>query len=215
MAAAKILVASSQPVLREGVRATLAETPYLVWFEADDRLLAVSAASTGQPDVCLVDIDLREGGLAATWEIVRAVPSTSVIVLADRSTETDLLDAVRAGARGFLGKDLQSPGLAQAIRSVIAGEAVIPRRLVGRLLDAVRAGGVGEARSTGRPAGLTPREIEILQLVCDGRSTKHIAAKLFVAPVTVRTHVSSILHKLCVGDRQALVEVVSGQHLLL
>jgi DNA-binding NarL/FixJ family response regulator len=206
----RVLVASSQPVLRQGIRATLNETPFRIWFEADDRGRAVEAAASGAPDVCLVDVELRDGGLMAVHEIVQRAPTAVVIVLADECTRALLLAAVRGGAVGFLGKDDEARTLPCAIEAVLAGEAAIPRRLVGGLLDAVKAGGMGEPRSTARLAGLTQREIEVLEMVCQGRSTKNIASLLFVAPVTIRTHVMSLMRKLHVRDREALVRSAGG-----
>jgi DNA-binding NarL/FixJ family response regulator len=204
------LVASSQPVLRQGIRATLTDTPFRIWFEADDRGRAVNAATSGSPDVCLIDVDLRDGGLMAVQEIVQQVPASVVIVLADECTRALLLEAVRGGAVGFLGKNDETRTLPCAIEAVLNGEAAIPRRLVGGLLDAVKAGGIGGHRSTARLAGLTQREIEVLEMVCQGRSTKNIASLLFVAPVTVRTHVMSMMRKLQVRDREALVRCAGG-----
>ena len=210
MSDVRVLVASSQPVLRQGIRAALTDTPFQVWFEAEDRSRAVTAAASGFPDVCLVDVDLRDGGILAVQEIVAKVPASGVIVLADDCTRSQLLDAVRGGAVGFLGKDDEARTLPCAIEAVLAGEAAIPRRLVGGLLDAVKASGMGRRRSTARLAGLTQREMEVLEMVCQGRSTKNIASLLFIAPVTVRTHVMSMMRKLDVGDREALVRSAGG-----
>jgi DNA-binding NarL/FixJ family response regulator len=206
----RLLVASSQPVLRHGIRATLADTPFRIWFEAEDRGRAVYAATSGHPDVCLVDEDLRDGGIMAVQEIVAKVPGSGVIVLADDCSRAHLLDAVRGGAVGFLGKDDEAGTLSCAIEAVLAGEAAIPSRLIVGLLDAVKAGGMGAPRSTARMAGLTRREIEVLEMVCQGRSTKNIASLLFIEPVTVRTHVMSLMRKLHVADREALVRSAGG-----
>lgn len=210
MSDVRVLVASSQPVLRQGIRAALTDTRFQIWFEAEDRSRAVNAATSGFPDVCLVDVDLRDGGIMAVQEIVAKAPASGVIVLADGCTRSQLLDAVRGGAVGFLGKDDEARTLPRAIEAVLAGEAAIPRRLVGGLLDVVKAGGMRRPRSTVRSAGLTRREIEVLEMVCQGRSTKNIASLLFIEPVTVRTHVMSMMRKLNVGDREALVRSAGG-----
>lgn len=187
-----VLVATPYPLLSEGIRLALRASDIPVSVEAASRDEAIRSAAAASPAACLVDIELPGGGLAAVRDIGRVSPDSAVIVLADYS-DADVVAAVRAGAVGFVDKAIDAGSLAPAIRAAIAGEAVVPRRLVGHLITALRSG--GEAEPLGSDA-LTRRELEVLQLMRAGLSTSAIAARLVVAPVTVRTHVCAIRRKL-------------------
>jgi DNA-binding NarL/FixJ family response regulator len=129
-----------------------------------------------------------------------------VVVLADRYSDNDLLDAVRAGAMGYLDKDIQPDCLPGVIRAALAGEAVIPRRLVGRLITEVRARSATPNHvDDGCRILLSRREVEVLDLMRAGCTTAQIAGRLFVSPGTVRSHVKSMVRKLHVSDRAALM----------
>ncbi len=136
--------------------------------------------------------------------LVRTRPSAAVVVLADRYSDADLLDALRAGAVGYLDKDIKAARLPSVVLAAVAGEAIVPRRLVGQLTREVllRASEQIGART---PLRLTRRESEVLALMQDGLSTAGIAERLFVSPGTVRSHVMSLMRKLRVTDRAALV----------
>jgi len=202
----RLLVASSHPVLREGLRAALIDGPFRVECEAADRDTAVSLAVTAEPDVCLVDEGLAGGCAPAVRDIVRSVPACAVIVLANDCAARGLLDAVRSGAHGYLSKDVDAAGVRNALQAVLAGEAAIPRRLVSGLLAEVRETGAtpSAAGATG-VGGLTRREHEVLDLMRSGLSTGRIAEELYVSPGTVRSHVMSLMRKLHAPDRAALL----------
>jgi DNA-binding NarL/FixJ family response regulator len=200
----RVLVIAPHPLLREGIRLSLADTGWDVSSEAADLRSAVTAVRDTRPDACLVDADLPGGGLTAVSEIVRAHPQAVVVVLADRYSDANLVDAVRAGAMGYLDKDIRSDRLPSVIRAALAGEAVIPRRLVGRLLTEVRDGAKAPVWDSGG-ARLTRREAEVLELIRTGMPTARIAERLFVSPGTVRSHVMSMVRKLNVSDRAALL----------
>jgi DNA-binding NarL/FixJ family response regulator len=205
--AVPVVVVSPYPLLCEGVRHALAGTEFSVSGEAPDLASAVAAVRRVRPEVVLVDGDLPGGGVAGVRELLRVEPRATVLVLADRSADADVVDAVRAGAIGFLDKDVETGYLPGVIRAALAGEAVVPRRLVGRLLNEVRsrsaAPGIGWS-----PVPLTRREFEVLDLVRAGLTTSGIAERLFVSPGTVRSHVMSMMRKLHVGDRESLVRCV-------
>ena len=206
MGVVRVLVVVPHPLLREGIRLSLLGTGWDVSAEASDLLSAVTAVQASKPDACLVDADLSGGGLTAVREIVRVHPLAAVVVLADRYSDADLLDAVRAGAMGYLDKDIRSDSLPSVIRAALAGEAVIPRRLVGRLMTEVRARAAAPNRGDdGCQILLTRREVEVLELMREGLTTSRIAERLFVSPVTVRSHVMSMVRKLHVSDRAALM----------
>jgi DNA-binding NarL/FixJ family response regulator len=194
-----VLIATPYPLLSHGIRLALRASNIPVSLDAASRDAAVRAAAAGRPAACLVDTELPGGGLAAVRDIGRVSPNSAVIVLADDYSDADVVAAVRAGAVGFVDKAIDAGSLAPAIRAGMAGEAVVPRRLVGHLMTALRTGGA-EAQAIGSNA-LTRRELEVLQLMRSGLSTSAIAARLVVAPVTVRTHVCAIRRKLqLLGD---------------
>jgi DNA-binding NarL/FixJ family response regulator len=205
MGAVDVLVVSPYPLLSEGVRQALAGTEFAVSGGAMDAPSAVAAAGRIRPVVVLVDGDLSGDGIAVIRDVLHARPQTTVLVLADRTSDADVVDAVCAGAIGFLDKDVQAGCLPSVIRAALDGEAIVPRRLVGRLLSEVRGRAVGPARAGWSPVSLTRREFEVLDLIRAGLTTSGIAERLFVSPGTVRSHVMSMMHKLHVGDRESLV----------
>ncbi len=149
-------------------------------------------------------------GIRAAREITQELPTTAVIMLTVSIDDADLFDALMAGASGYLLKDMDPDRLADALRGVLAGEAALPRLLVGKLVDRVRER-EGKRRLPifkQRRASLTSREWEVLQLLRDGLTTAQIAKRLFISPVTVRSYVSSLLKKLQVEDRESAVRLM-------
>lgn len=209
MGVVRVLVAVPYPVLREGIRETLTASGMAVTSEPSDAPTAVRLAGRTQPDACLVDADLPGGALSAVSGILRTHPSAAVVVLADRGSHLDVLDAVRSGAVGFLDKDVGIGRLPCSLRAAIDGEALIPRRLVGQLTRDIRVRSAEPLIGGWGPIHLTRREFEVLDLMRAGMSTAGIAERLFVSPGTVRTHVMSMMRKLHVEDREALVRCVS------
>ena len=207
---ARVLLADGDPATRAGVRLALEAGGLQVCHEAVTGWDAVSAASRELPDICLVDVLLPGNGIYAARTIVERVPDTVVVMLTSSPSEDDLFAALRAGACGYLSKEIDPRRLLQAIEGVLAGEAAFPRRLVARVVEEFR--GLRETHrimlSSGRAATLTDREWDVLRMLRDGLSTAEIAERMFVAPVTVRTHVAAILRKLRVPDRAAAVELL-------
>jgi len=201
----RVVVVTPHPLLREGVRVSLARTGWDVSAEASDVRSAVLAVRTLRPDACLVDADLPGSGLTAVREILQAHPQAAVVVLADRYSKSDFLDAVRAGAMGYLDKDIASDSLPGVVRAALTGEAAIPRRLVGQLMTEVRVGAETRVHPDSSQTRLTRREGEVLELMRAGMPTARIAARLFVSPGTVRSHVMSMVRKLHVSDRADLI----------
>jgi DNA-binding NarL/FixJ family response regulator len=169
---------------------------------ATDAETAIRAAKREQPDLCLVAADLPGGGLAAVQRICRAAPRSAVVVLALDDNVEDLLDAIRAGAVGYVPGPLNAERLRQIVRAIAANEAVVPRAMVLELLLEVRNIGAG-----GR---LSNRESQVLGMLRRGHSTAEIAARLEIVPVTVRRHISGLVRKLGVADRSDLL-VTPGQ----
>jgi DNA-binding NarL/FixJ family response regulator len=209
MSGIRVLLVDDQPMIRTGFRLILESEPDLeVVGESADGLQAVSDTRALHPDVVLMDIRMpRLDGVAATARIVAAGLQAKVVILTTFDLDEYVVDALRAGASGFLVKDGPASSLVEAIRTVAAGDAVVAPRVTKRLLD----------RFARLPAGsplvvpdvlksLTEREIAVLRILARGKSNAEIAAELTVSEATVKTHVAHILDKLGVRDRvQAVV----------
>jgi DNA-binding NarL/FixJ family response regulator len=207
----RVLVADDHAPTRTGVRRVLEADGFEVCAEEATGAAAVEAALRERPDVCLLDVRMPEGGgVAAAAEIARRLPDASIVMLTVSRDDADLFDALRAGAQGYLLKDIERTRLPRALRSVLAGEAQLPASLVARVLEEFRERqDHRRALLRERPAvQLRRREWEVLELLRDGLTTAEIAQRLFVAEVTVRSHVSAILRKLRVPDRAAAVRLL-------
>lgn len=208
----RVLVADDHAPTRAGVRASLDAGGFEVVAEVATAQQAVSQVLTLRPDVCLLDIHMPGGGIAAAEEVSQAVPDCVVVMLTYSRDDSDLFDALRAGARGYLLKDMDPDRLGPALRGVLDGEAALPRDLVARVLDEFH--GRSKRRvfvRAQRPAQLTSREWEIMELLRQGLSTGDVAGRLFVSPGTVRVHVSGVLKKLRVTDRASALRMIDGQ----
>ena len=204
----RILLADANLVSRTGIRRTLEADGFEICAEATDVEEAVELAAKEQPDLCLIDVEIPGSGIRAAGEIASRVPGTRVVMLTGSTNETDLFESIRSGASGYLLKSTDPARLPHALRGVLSGEAAIPRSLVARLLDEFRAGGRRIDLPDGRRVELTSREWEVLELLGNGSSTKAIAERMSVSPVTVRRHVSSILAKLEVPDRDSALRLL-------
>jgi DNA-binding NarL/FixJ family response regulator len=204
MARVKVLIADDHVPTRAGVRMALESGGLEVVAEAGNAEEAVRLAARLRPDVCLLDIAMPGGGIRAAREISVAAPSTDILMLTVSQDESSVFDAIRAGAAGYLLKDMDPGTLPDAVLRVAAGEAVLPGRLVRWLIDEVRR---HESRSSSTlnesvRVPITPREREVLEMLGDRRSTAEMAAALNLSPITVRRHVSALLGKLSVGSRE-------------
>jgi len=157
----------------------------------------------------MVAHDLPGGGLDAVRMIVQARRRTLVLVLSSRPHDGELLDAVLAGAVGYLGKDVSLARLPAVIDGVMAGEVVLPRHLSRRLLEELRGRDARRTRVSDRAsAPLSEREWEVLHLLAVGLGTGELARRLGISDVTVRRHVSALLRKLDVPDRRSAVRLL-------
>ena len=200
----RILLADDHELSRAGVRAALEGHGFDVCAEAGDADAAYDAAVRVQPDVCLLDVRMPGGGVQAAARIHGVLPDTAIVMYTVSASDEDLFDSLRAGAVGYLLKRTDPTRLPHAIRGVLAGEAALPRTLVSRLVDEFRDRG---GRRIGG-AELTPREWDVLERLRDGATTAEIATRLSVSPVTVRRHVSALVRKLGVADRDAAVRLL-------
>jgi DNA-binding NarL/FixJ family response regulator len=205
-----VLIADDHPPTRAGVRLALEQGGFAVCAEVGDAGSAVDAALRQRPDICVLDIHMPGSGIAAAAQISKQLPQAAIVMLTVSRDDSDLFDALRAGASGYLLKDIDPARLPVALEGVLAGEAALPRGLVTRLVQEFRT----RARSKRLLAGVAPgerltdREWDVLELLREGQSTAQIAERLAIAPVTVRRHVSEILRKLRVTDRAAAVRML-------
>jgi DNA-binding NarL/FixJ family response regulator len=213
--AISVVIADDHAVVRAAIRGSLEAAGFDVCGEASDAEGAVALAEEHRPDACMLDVDMPGSGIRAAEEIASRCPETAIVMLTGSRNDGDLFSALRAGAAGYLLKDTDPKRLPHAIRGVLSGEAAIPRDLVSRLIDEFRTGGTRRRMPLAgeRGAELTSREWEVLELMSDGESTSAMAERLNVSPVTVRRHVSAILRKLEVSDRDAAVKLLQAAEL--
>jgi DNA-binding NarL/FixJ family response regulator len=207
----RVVIADDHVPTRSGVRLALERAGFRVMAEAGDAVRAVEAARRERPEICLLDIHMPGNGIAAAAKIGAELPDIAVVMLTVSRNDADLFDALRAGACGYLLKDIDPQRLPKALRGVLVGEAALPRALVARVIDEFRERGrrrllplLGE-----RGVELTSREWEVLELLRQGLATAEIAQRLFISPVTVRRHVAEILRKLRVPDRATAVRMLA------
>lgn len=206
----RAIIADDHPPTRAGVRRALETAGWIVCDETGDAKGAVDLALEHRPDVALLDIHMPGGGVTAAEKIAAALPDTAVVMLTVSRNDGDLFAALRAGASGYLLKDIDPDRLGLALEGVLRGEAALPRNLVARLMEEFRGRGRRRMTLANRNAvPLTSREWEVLELMGEGMRTAEIADRLQVSPVTVRTYVSAILRKLRVPDRAAAVKLLA------
>ncbi len=208
-----VLIADDHAPTRADVRRALEACGFEVVGDESNARAAIETALDRKPDLCLLDVHMPGGGIEATKVISAALPDTVVVMLTVSRNDEDLFDALRAGASGYLLKDLDAARLCDAVERVLEGEAPLSASLVGRLIDEFRQRGRrGPLRIPGRKGvELTSKEWEVLDLLRGGYSTQEIADKLYVSPVTVRTHVSAILRKLRVPNREAALKLMEPE----
>jgi NarL family two-component system response regulator LiaR len=209
----RVAIADDHAVVRQGLRTFLELQDGMdVVGEAADGEEAVALVERTAPDVVLLDLVMpRVDGLEAIRRIRERAPATRILVLTSFADDHTVLPAVRAGAAGYLLKDVQPPELAGAIRTVHSGEALLAPTVATMLVEQLAAedGASGATAASDEHGHLTPRELEVLAELARGRANKAIAFELGVSERTVKTHVSNILGKLGCTDRtQAAVYAV-------
>ncbi len=210
-----VMVVDDHPMWRDGVSRDLTEAGYAVTATADGVAAATRRAAAVQPDVVLMDMQLPDGnGALATTEILRVSPHSRVLVLSASAERADVLDAIKAGALGYLVKSASVAELIAAVRATAAGQAVFTPGLAGLVVGEFRriANAPAERNDPARPV-LTERETEVLRLVANGLSAKQIATRLTLSHRTVENHVQATLRKLQLANRVELTRYAIEQGL--
>ena len=205
----RVLIVDDHAMVRQGLRTFLelqdTATPAIeVAGEAANGLEAVTLAESLHPDIVLLDLMMPVmDGIQATAKILECSPNTRVIILTSFGEEDKVLPAIRAGAQGYLLKDIPPSELVQAVREAYLGKVQLHPEVAKKLMQAAVSKDAPRSEHTAKPSedGLTEREQEVLQLIADGRNNREIAEKLFISEKTVKTHVSNILSKLNLDDR--------------
>ena len=198
-----VMVVDDHPIWRDGVARDLAEEGFEVVATADGVRAAVARAGAVRPDVVLMDMQLPDGtGADATAGVVEVSPDTRVLVLSASAERADVLDAVKAGASGYLVKSASRAELVDAVTATAAGQAVFTPGLAGLVLGEFRRIADGGADTSTPP--ITERETEVLRFVAKGLTARQIATRLGLSHRTVENHVQSTLRKLQLGNRVEL-----------
>jgi DNA-binding NarL/FixJ family response regulator len=203
----RIMIAEDQRIVREGLIALLEdEHDMTIVGEAANGQAAVELFARLQPDIVLMDLQMPVmDGPEATRRIRDQAPDARILVLTTYATDEFIFKALRAGARGYLLKDTSADELLAAIRAVYQGRTLLASAVAERLVAGV---------SDNAPEPLTPRELEVLTLLGQGRSNGEIADALTIAPRTVKVHVQNILSKLGAGNRTEAVSIAVRQQLI-
>ncbi|MHB0983167.1 MAG: response regulator [Thiobacillus sp.] len=206
----RILIVDDHTLFRSGIKALLQrQEDFEVVGEAGDGLEGLKRAKTLQPDVVLLDLHMPGiSGREAVKLLAEEVPACNVLLLTVSEDAEDLIETIRAGARGYLLKNIETDFLLNAIRSAARGESVVSPQMTGKLMMGVRMGKEGVAQEDDKEK-LSPREKDIIALLAKGVSNKEMAHTLNVAESTVKIHVQNILKKLHLTSRvQAAVYAV-------
>jgi DNA-binding NarL/FixJ family response regulator len=206
----RILLAEGDRPTRAGLRVAVRRAGFERVDEAGSLDEALAAAAEHRPDVALVAADLAGGGTETVRRLLSLYPRVRVIVLSSQLGGDELLEAVLAGATGYLAKDMSLDRLPHAVRGVLDGEVALPRLHADKLLAELRRRDAARERIAARTgANLTDREWDVLRLLGEDASTAEIAQRLRISQVTARRHISTMLAKLGVDDRASAARLVS------
>jgi DNA-binding NarL/FixJ family response regulator len=207
----RVMVVDDHPIWRDAAARTLSEAGYSVVGTAGSGAQALRVAAATRPDVVLLDLNLPDlPGAQVTQQLLTALPGLRVLILSASGERQDVLDAVTAGACGYLLKSAEPRELAAAVRSTAAGRAVFTPGLAGLVLGEYRRLAQSGAPAP-RPPQLTERETEVLRLVATGLTYPQIAQRLSLSPRTVQNHVQNTLSKLQLHNKAQLVRYALEQ----
>ena len=213
----RVLIADDHALFRRGLQMVLgAETDIEVVGEASDGAEALKVAAETTPDIVLMDVRMpKRGGIDACTAIKDAVPSVKIIMLTISDEEADLYDAIKAGAMGYLLKEIPVEEVAAAIRAVHGGQSLISPSMASKLLNEFASMiKRGDERQQLPAPRLTDREMEVLRLVAKGLNNRDIAKQLFISENTVKNHIRNILEKLQLHSRMEAVVYAVREKLL-
>jgi DNA-binding NarL/FixJ family response regulator len=210
MDAIRVLLVDDHDLFRTGLRNLLEEQGVQVVAEAGSGAEAVRTVLEVAPDVVIMDLNMPGmNGVEATRQIVAAAPLTRVLVLTISDQDGDVMDAILAGACGYLMKDASIEELLRGLRAASIGESLISPHIAAKVLQRVRASSSQPEIEKAIRAELSEREIEVLKLIANGKDNAQIAGELHISPKTVKNHISNILMKLQIDNRiQAAVYAV-------
>ena len=215
--AIRVLIVDDHALFRRGLQMVLEGEPDIdVVGEASDGHEAIDRAENTTPDVVLMDVRMpKRSGIEATRAIAESVPSARIVMLTVSDEEEDLYEAIKAGATGYLLKEISIEEVASAIRAVMSGQSLITPSMASKLLNEFsNLSKKAEARTAMPGPTLTTRELEVLKLVAQGMSNKEIATELFISENTVKNHVRNILEKLHLHSRMEAVVYAVREKLL-
>jgi DNA-binding NarL/FixJ family response regulator len=215
----RTLIVDDHALFRRGLEIVLASEPDIeIVGQAGDGTEAVSKAAESVPDVVLMDVRMpRSSGIQACTAIKEAAPTAKIIILTMSDEEEDLFEAIRAGASGYLLKDIPLDDVAEAVRAVHGGQSLISPSMAGKLLTefaALARRDQEEAPQQVPAPKLTDREMQVLKLVARGMNNRDIAKELFISDNTVKNHVRNILEKLQIHSRMEAVMVAVREKLI-
>ena len=209
MTTIRVILADDHNVVRTGIRALISGDPGIeVVGDADNGRLALQLVRELKPDVALLDISMPEmNGLDAAARIARLEPRCAVVILSMHSSESYVLEALKAGAAGYLLKTASVEELRAAIHAVARGERYLSSAVSKHVIEAALRGRAADAGAVGQESisVLTPRQREVLQLIAEGRSTREIAARLHLSEKTVEMHRAQVKERLDIYDTAGLV----------
>jgi DNA-binding NarL/FixJ family response regulator len=206
----RVLLVDDHDLFRTGLRNLLEEQGVEVVGEAGDGARAIGLVRELAPDVVVMDLNMPGiSGVEATRQVSSIAPLTRVLVLTISDQDNDVMDAILAGACGYLLKDSSINDLMRGIRSAAVGEALVSPTIAAKVLQRVRASSASHREAELIQSELSDREIQVLKLIANGKDNAMIAAELHISPKTVKNHISNILMKLQIDNRiQAAVYAV-------
>jgi two-component system NarL family response regulator len=213
----RVLIADDQALFRRGLYVVLGTEDHIeVVAEAENGAEAIARAEDLVPDVVLMDVRMpRVNGIEAARQIRDLCPSTKILMLTVSDEEDDLYEAIKAGANGYLLKEISVEEVAEAIRAVVQGQSLISPSMASKLLNEFNSlAKKAEERQQYPAPALTSRELEVLKLVAKGMSNREIAEELFISENTVKNHVRNILEKLHLHSRMEAVIYAVRERLL-
>jgi two-component system NarL family response regulator len=213
----RVLIADDHAVFRRGIRVILDHAPDIeVVGEAADADAAEAAEASLEPDVILMDVRMPGGsGIEAAERIKSRQPDAAILMLTASEDESDLFEAIKAGATGYLLKEISVEEVCDAVRAAAAGQSRLAPRMASKLLsEFAMLSQRGAETDAGSPARLTDREMDVLRLMAKGQSNREIAKELFISENTVKNHVRNILEKLHLHSRMEAVVYAVREKLL-